>query len=336
MSHTSYDWDAPAELQHNITYISTKIQDLIEEVQKVVIGQDVLIRNMVIALFARGHIILEGVPGLAKTLSIETLAKTLGVDFSRLQFTPDLLPSDLIGSQIRHQQQHQFMTKKWPIFAHFVLADEINRAPAKVQSALLECMAERQVTIGDTRYELEPPFVVMATQNPVEQEGTYSLPEAQLDRFLLKTVLTYPSEEEEIEIMKRFSESGTSGKVSEIIPHEEILQMQGVIDQVHVSPAMYTYIKDIVIATRDPKSKWCDRLAHYIQFGWSPRASLALVRASKVMAAIHGRTFIIPEDVQEIVYDVLRHRLILTFDALADGVDVETVIDEIVKTIPTV
>ncbi len=323
-------------LQEDITYISEQIKALIAEVQKVVIGQDVLIRNMVIALFARGHIILEWVPWLAKTLSIETLAKTLGVDFSRLQFTPDLLPSDLIWSQMWNQKTHEFMIKKWPVFAHFVLADEINRAPAKVQSALLEAMAERQITIWDQRFVLEEPFVVMATQNPVEQEGTYSLPEAQLDRFLLKTVLTYPTPEEEIEIMRRFSGASPIQNVHEIIPHEDILKMQNAIDLVHVSDAMYGYVRDLVLATRDPKTYWCDRLTPYLQFGGSPRASLALVRAAKVMAVIHGRSFVIPEDVQEIVTDVLRHRLILTFDAIADGVTSEDIIAEIVKTIPTV
>lgn len=323
-------------LQEHISHISEKIQLLIAEVQKVVIGQDTLIRNMVIALFARGHIILEWVPWLAKTLSIETLAKTLWVDFSRLQFTPDLLPSDLIWSQIWNQKTHEFMIKKWPIFAHFVLADEINRAPAKVQSALLEAMAERQITIWDQRFSLEEPFVVMATQNPVEQEGTYSLPEAQLDRFLLKTVLTYPTEEEEIEIMKRFSGSAPVQEVQEVIPHEDILKMQSTIDLVHVSEAMYAYVRDIISATRNPKKYGCEHLSWYIQFWWSPRASLSLIRAAKVMAAIHGRSFVIPEDVQEIVTDVLRHRLILTFDALADEMTSENIIEEIVKKVPTV
>lgn len=322
------------KFQQDIEHVADLITTLIAEVQKVVIGQEWLIRNMIIAVFARGHIILEWVPGLAKTLSIETLAKTLGISFSRVQFTPDLLPSDLVGTQIRNQKTNDFVTKQWPIFANFVLADEINRAPAKVQSALLESMAEKQVTIWDQTYRLDRPFVVMATQNPVEQEGTYSLPEAQLDRFLLKTVIDYPTEAEEIEIMRRMTASSSSGnfpEVNEIIHHEEIMGIQKLIDHVFVSESIFTYAKDLVFATRNPKNKWFDRLAQYIQFGGSPRASLALIRAAKVMAVIHGRSYVIPEDVQEIIHDVLRHRLILTFDALADGVSTEEIVGEIVK-----
>jgi len=324
------------EIQTNVTQTAQYIQALIAETKKVMIGQDRLMRNLIIALLARGHIILEWVPGLAKTLAISTLARTIGVDFARVQFTPDLLPSDLIGTQIWQPKTGEFVTKQWPIFAHLVLADEINRAPAKVQSALLEAMAERQITIGDQSYQLEPPFVVMATMNPVEQEGTYSLPEAQLDRFLLKTVIGYPSESEEIEIMKRFGSGTQMEEVQEIIPHVHILEIQQLIDQIHVSDSIYEYVKNIVVATRKPKNTWFERLAQYIQYGASPRASLALITSAKVMALIHGRTFVIPEDIQEIVEDVLQHRLILSFDAIADGVSVQEIIRQIVEGVAVV
>lgn len=321
------------EIQTQVTESSQLIQSLIAETQKVIIGQDRLMRNLVIALLARWHIILEWVPWLAKTLSIQTLGQVIWVDFSRVQFTPDLLPSDLIGVQIWNQKSNEFVTKQWPIFAHLVLADEINRAPAKVQSALLEAMAERQVTIWDESYQLDPPFVVMATMNPVEQEGTYSLPEAQLDRFLLKTVISYPSESEEIQIMKRFAATDSVAEITEILPHEHILDIQKLVDQIHVSDNIYNYVKDIVVATRKPKEKWFDSLADYIQYGASPRASLALITCAKVMALIYGRTFVIPEDIQEIIEDVLQHRLILSFDAIADGVSVQQIIAEVVKSV---
>ncbi len=324
------------EIQTQVTQASQQLQALMYETKKVIIGQDRLMRNLVIALLARGHIILEWVPWLAKTLAISTLAQTIGVDFARVQFTPDLLPSDLIGTQIWDQKTANFVTKTGPIFAHLVLADEINRAPAKVQSALLEAMAERQVTIGDESYQLDPPFVVMATQNPVEQEGTYSLPEAQLDRFLLKTVISYPTEDEEVEIMKRFGGDVMQEQISQIVPHQDILAIQSLVDQIHVSDSIYDYVKNIIVATRNPKEKWFERLASYIQYGASPRASLALITASKVMALIHGRTFVIPEDIQEIVEDVLQHRLILSFDATADGVSVQEIIAEIVQGISVV
>lgn len=323
-------------IQTQVIETSQLIQSLIAETQKVIIWQDRLMRNLVIALLARGHIILEWVPGLAKTLAIQTLWKAIWVDFARVQFTPDLLPSDLIGAQIWNQKTNKFVTKKWPIFSHLVLADEINRAPAKVQSALLEAMAERQVTIWDESFWLELPFVVMATMNPVEQEGTYSLPEAQLDRFLLKTTISYPSEEEEIQIMKRFTDATTVEKVTEILPHEHIIDIQKLVDQIHVSDSIYDYVKNIIVATRNPKEKWFEGLAEYIQYGASPRASLALITCSKVMALIHGRTFVIPEDIQEIIEDVLQHRLILSFDAIADEVSVQEIIAEVVKGVSVV
>lgn len=313
--------------QQDITSASQQIAWLILETKKVLIGQDRLMRNLVIALLARGHIILEWVPGLAKTLAIETLGKALGIQTARVQFTPDLLPSDLVGSQIWNQAKGEFVTVKGPIFTHLLLADEINRSPAKVQSALLEAMAERQVTIADESFALEAPFVVMATQNPVEQDGTYDLPEAQLDRFLLKTSLSYPSEDEEIQIMKRFTEASQTQDIQEVIPHTQIIWLQWLADQIHVSDTIYEYIRNIVVATRNHNSG-------YIQFGASPRASLALVQSTKAFALMQGRTFVIPEDVQELAEDVLQHRLVLSFDALANNIDSKQLIWDILTSIP--
>ncbi len=318
--------------QKRIDTASIDIQKVMNETKKVIIGQDRLMRNLLIALLGKGHIILEGVPGLAKTLAIETLAKAVGLDFSRVQFTPDLLPSDLSGSQIWDPSKQQFTTHKWPIFAHLVLADEINRAPAKVQSALLEAMAERQITIGDTTYPLEEPFVVMATQNPVENDGTYDLPEAQLDRFLLKTTITYPTPEEEIQIMKRFSSGQGVENIDEVLSQKRIGELQTLIQEIHVSESMYEYVWGLVWTTRDVDHK----MWKYIRYGASPRASLALITCAKVIALMHDRSFIIPEDIQEIAEDVLQHRIILSFEAMGDGVSVQEVIQEIVSSVKVV
>ena len=324
------------QLTKNVVEAAERIQGLVDETQKVIIGQDRLIRNLLVALFARGHIIVEWVPGLAKTLAIETLGKTLGVDVSRIQFTPDLLPSDLIGTQIRNPSDASFSTQKWPVFSHMILADEINRAPAKVQSALLEAMSERQVTIGQTSYALEAPFVVMATQNPVENDGTYDLPEAQLDRFLLKTNLGYPSPEEELQIMKRFAGEETPEEVQEIMHREQVLAYQELTDQIHISESIFEYVRNIVVATRFPGQIWLPDLEAYIQFGASPRASLALIKAAKVIALMHARTFVIPEDIQEIAEDVLKHRLVLHFDSEIDGITIESLIQQILKAVSVV
>lgn len=311
------------------------IDDVMREVQKVVVGQSRLIRNLVIALLAKGHILLEWVPGLAKTMSIETLSKVLTLSFARLQFTPDLLPSDLIGTKVFDPTNVDFVTKKGPIFAHLILADEINRAPAKVQSALLEAMAERQVTIGDERFVLEQPFVVMATQNPLEQEGTYALPEAQLDRFLLKTVITYPSESEELQIMKQMT-SADFPAVSRVLQRQDILQLQELCTGVHVADAIYTYVKNIVFATRFPDRFGLAPLQSLIAFGASPRASLALIQTAKVLAVIKGRNYVIPEDIKEMAYDVMRHRILLSFEALAQEITTEEIIEQVLKAIPLV
>ena len=322
-------------LEKNVQDASVQINSLIEEIQTVVVWQRLLIRNLVIALLAHGHILLEWVPGLAKTLSIETLAKTIWVAFGRVQFTPDLLPSDLVWSTIYDPKDTEFHVKQWPIFTNLLLADEINRAPAKVQSALLEAMAERQVTIGDQRFKLDEPFVVMATQNPLEQEGTYSLPEAQLDRFLLKTVITYPTQEEELQIMKTMW-AWIIPKVKKVWKKTDIKKLQWVVEEVFTSDSIYTYIKNIVFATRFPEEFGCNDVAEYIQFGVSPRASLALLQTSKVIACMEWRAFVLPEDVQAIAHDVLRHRLLLSFDALADWVTQDDIITTILSTIPVV
>lgn len=322
-------------VEKNVQEASVHIQELIDEIQTVVVWQRHLIRNLIIALLAHGHILLEWVPGLAKTLSIETLAKTIGVAFGRVQFTPDLLPSDLVWSTIYDPKSTEFHVKQWPIFTNLLLADEINRAPAKVQSALLEAMAERQVTIGDKRFSLDEPFVVMATQNPLEQEGTYSLPEAQLDRFLLKTVITYPTQEEELQIMKTMGAWPTP-KVKKVWKKTDIKKLQWVVESVFASDSIYTYIKNIVFATRYPQDFWCEDVAQYIQFWVSPRASLALLQTAKVVACMAWRAFVLPEDVQSVAHDVLRHRLLLSFDALADTVTQDDVITSILSTVPVV
>jgi len=299
------------------------IESLNYEISKKVIGQHTMIRDILIALFAKWHILIEWAPGLAKTLAVETIAKTLNLNFNRIQFTPDLLPSDLIGTNIYRPEKGEFVVKKWPIFSNFVLADEINRAPSKVQSALLEAMAERQVSIGDTTYKLERPFIVLATQNPIEQEGTFKLPEAQLDRFLLKTVVSYPSEEEELEILKNINTIEES-EVRKIFSKTDIIDIQKLIDHIEVSESIYTYIKDIVFFTRNETT-----VTPYISYPISPRASLALLKSSKVRACLEGREFVLPEDVKEMAYASLRHRIVLNYEALADEVEVDAIVDEI-------
>jgi MoxR-like ATPase len=312
-----------------------QIDAVINEVQQVVVGQSRLVRNLCVALLAKWHVLLEWVPGLAKTLSIETLSKTIWMSFSRIQFTPDLLPSDLIGTKVFDPAKVDFFTKKWPIFAHFVLADEINRAPAKVQSALLEAMGERQVTIGEDKFVLEAPFVVMATQNPLEQEWTYALPEAQLDRFLLKTVITYPSPEEEMQIMKQLPQEKTD-TIKKTITKKQILDLQTLVSEIYVSEAIYTYVKNLVFATRFPEQYWLDALKQYIDRWVSPRASLALIQCAKVLALISGRAYVLPEDIKEIAHDVMRHRLVLSFEALASDITPDQIITQVLDTIPLV
>lgn len=311
------------KVQQAIASKKPQIDSLLAEISKVVVGQKTLVNRLVVALFCRGHILLEGVPGLAKTTAISTLAKALNVKFQRIQFTPDLLPSDLVGSRIFNPAENSFYVKKGPIFANFILADEINRSPAKVQSALLESMQEKQVTIGDNTFKLDDIFFVMATQNPIEQEGTYPLPEAQIDRFLLKTVIDYPKEEEEMQIIDQ-SENYQKAKVEQVLDAGDIAELQELANSVYADVSIKTYIKDIVFASRNHDK--IPQLKNLVAYGASPRASIGLLIASKAVAMLNGRAYVIPEDVKEIAMDVLRHRIIPTYEAEADGVKSEDVV----------
>jgi len=306
--------------------------DLIKmEMNKVIVGQPHMVERLLIALLANGHILLEGVPGLAKTLAINTLSKTIDADFSRIQFTPDLLPADLLGTMVYNHNKEEFISKKGPIFANFILADEINRAPAKVQSALLEAMQERQVTIGDETYKLPEPFLVMATQNPIEQEGTYPLPEAQVDRFMLKVVLDYPKREEEKLIIRSNVSSAGFPTPNKVISPDVILKAREVVKQVYMDEKIEQYIVDIVYATRKPGDYNLSDLESLIEFGGSPRASIALANAAKAYAFIHKRGYVIPEDIRAVCHDVLRHRIGLSYEAEAENVDTVTVINTILN-----
>lgn len=295
---------------------------------RTIVGQKHLVDSLLIALLANGHVLLEGVPGLAKTLAIKTLAQVIDAKYSRIQFTPDLLPADVIGTMIYSVQKEQFQIKKGPIFANFVLADEINRAPAKVQSALLEAMQERQVTIGDHTFRLDEPFLVMATQNPIEQEGTYPLPEAQVDRFLLKVIIGYPTKEEE-KIIIRQNINGTDEKPQPLLRPEEVLEVQKIVEQIYLDEKIERYIVDIVFATRNPGDYNLSDLASMISFGASPRASIGLARASRDYAFLRGRGYVIPEDVRAVCHDVLRHRIGLTYEAEANNITTDEIISEI-------
>ena len=311
---------------------SAFISVLRTELSKRVVGQKNMVDSLLIGLLAKGHILLEGVPGLAKTLAINSLAQAVKASFSRIQFTPDLLPADVIGTVIYNMNEQRFDVKKGPVFANFVLADEINRAPAKVQSALLEAMQERQVTIGDKTFKLESPFLVMATQNPVEQEGTYTLPEAQVDRFMLKVVIDYPKiEEERLIIRQNLQQSAL--EINTVMTAKELLNAQEAASEIYLDEKMENYIVDLIFATRYPKKYGLGELESYINFGASPRGSISLAKAAKCYAFIQGRGFVIPEDVRAIIKDVLRHRIGLTYEAEADLVTSETIIEKIVSTI---
>ena len=303
--------------------------DLIQsELRKVIVGQNGMVEGLLIGLLANGHILLEGVPGLAKTLAINSLSKTLGGSFSRVQFTPDLLPSDVIGTQIYNMKDHAFETKQGPIFSNFVLADEINRAPAKVQSALLEAMQERQVTIGEESYPLPKPFLVMATQNPVEQEGTYPLPEAQMDRFLLKVTLGYPTKSDELNIMRK-QMSGALEELNAVVSLEQIVRARGFIERIYMDEKIENYILDIVFATREPQNYQLGTLRNKISFGASPRGSIALAKAAKCHAFLRHRGFVTPDDVRAVAPAVLRHRIGLTYEAEAEELSTENIVTEI-------
>lgn len=314
-------------IQAEVEQKSKFLTELTAQIRKVIVGQEYLVDRLLIGLLADGHILIEGVPGLAKTLSIRTLADSIAASFQRIQFTPDLLPADLIGTMIFSPQEGKFYAKKGPIFAHLILADEINRAPAKVQSALLEAMQERQVTIGEATYPLDQPFMVLATQNPIEQEGTYPLPEAQVDRFMLKIKITYPQREEELEIMNRMT-IGQELKAEKVIQPADILEARKVINEIYVDDKVKEYIVNIVMATRQPEA-FDLPLSQHIAYGASPRASICLNMASKAHAFLRGRGYITPEDVKQVGMDVLRHRIILTYEAEAEELTSEDIVQKI-------
>ena len=308
-----------------------KIQNVISEVNKVVVGQDYMIKRLLMGLFTQGHILLEGVPGLAKTLTVNTLSSVLKLNFKRIQFTPDLLPSDVIGTMIYNQKKSSFEVKKGPVFSNIILADEINRSPAKVQSALLESMQEKQVTIGDDSYKLDLPFLVLATQNPIDQEGTYPLPEAQRDRFMMKLNVDYPSKEEELKIMQRMSDLNFKKSTKTILNKKDITAIQNEINKVSISESIEKYIIEIVNATRKPSSVKLNEFEDYISFGASPRASINLSLASKANAFLSNRDYVMPDDVKEIAHDVLNHRIILNYEAEAEGIKPELIIQNILE-----
>jgi len=319
------------DITHNEAFIKENAEvlaRLFSEVHKVIVGQDYVINRLVIGLLADGHVLLEGVPGLAKTMSIKTLAAVTDLDFRRIQFTPDLLPADIIGTRIFDQRTGNFSVKKGPVFANFILADEINRAPAKVQSALLESMQERQVTIGTETFPLPSPFFVMATENPIEQEGTYPLPEAQVDRFMLKVAISYPTPDEEVEIVKRNTKSAAA-PLGSIVDGHAIKKMQELVANVYVDEKIIRYSIDIVNASRTPEAYGMKDLKYLVSYGGSPRASIFLTKAAKAHAFINGRGYVIPEDVKEIGMDVLRHRILTSYEAEAEGVLPEDIIAKI-------
>ena len=308
-----------------------KIQNVISEVNKIVVGQDYMIKRLLMGLFTQGHILLEGVPGLAKTLTVNTLSSVLKLNFKRIQFTPDLLPSDVIVTMIYNQKKSSFEVKKGPVFSNIILADEINRSPAKVQSALLESMQEKQVTIGDDSYKLDLPFLVLATQNPIDQEGTYPLPEAQRDRFMMKLNVDYPSKEEELKIMQRMSDLNFKKSTKTILNKKDITAIQNEINKVSISESIEKYIIEIVNATRKPSSVKLNEFEDYISFGASPRASINLSLASKANAFLSNRDYVMPDDVKEIAHDVLNHRIILNYEAEAEGIKPELIIKNILE-----
>jgi MoxR-like ATPase len=329
-----YTADDIRQLNEKIQYQGAFIDRLRDEIGRVVVGQHYMLDRLLIGLLSNGHILLEGVPGLAKTLTIKSLSQAIHAKFSRIQFTPDLLPADVIGTMIYNQQKSEFIVRRGPVFTNFLLADEINRAPAKVQSALLEAMQERQVTLGDSSYKLEEPFLVLATQNPLEQEGTYPLPEAQQDRFIMKVIVDYPSKQEEQLIIRQNVQSMTMPTIEQVVSTQEILQARDLTRAVYMDEKVEHYILDIVFATRTPDKYKLEKLKPLIAYGGSPRASINLALAAKANAFLNKRGYTIPEDVRTISRDVLRHRIGLTYEAEAENVNVEHVIDEVLRAIP--
>ncbi len=322
------------ELTQQIKLHNVPFQRIVEQVNHVLVGQERLVHRMLIGLLANGHLLIEGVPGLAKTTAVASLAKAINTGFQRLQFTPDLLPADLIGTQVYRPQDQTFVVQKGPIFSNLILADEINRAPAKVQSALLEAMQERQVTIGMETFPLGNPFLVLATQNPVEQEGTYQLPEAQTDRFMLKVVVDYPNRDEELRILQRMSKTSPKFEIQAVTTPAEILAARELVDDVYVDAKVQNYIVDLVMATRQPEAYGLN-LGELIQFGGSPRATINLTLAAKANAFLAGRGYVTPADVKEIAMDVLRHRVMITYEAEAEDRTSESIVSEILKHVPT-
>jgi MoxR-like ATPase len=316
------------ELNRRVRELRATLEPLYGEMARIIVGQRVMIDRLLVGLLTGGHVLLEGVPGLAKTLAVRTLARGLQLTFQRIQFTPDLLPADVIGTQIYNPRSGEFTIKRGPIFANLVLADEINRAPAKVQSALLEAMQEKQVTIGDTSYPLGQPFLVLATQNPIEQEGTYPLPEAQVDRFMLKLKLTYPSKDEELTILNRMSAIEPDLSIRSVLSPEQIMELRRALDQIYVDEKIQRYIVDVVHATRTPNDYGLD-IAPYVQYGASPRATIFLTRAAKGQAFLDGRGYVTPQDIKSIGYDVLRHRVSVTYEAEAEDITPENLLQRI-------
>lgn len=308
-----------------------KIKDVLDEMGKVVVGQDKLLNRLLIGLFTGGHVLLEGVPGLAKTLTINVMAKVLQLNFKRIQFTPDLLPADLIGTMIYKPKIGDYEVKKGPIFSNIILADEVNRSPAKVQSALLEAMQEKQVTIGDETYYLDQPFIVLATQNPVEHEGTYPLPEAQIDRFMMKVYVDYLDRQQELEVMRRMSDINHDYQIKPILQKEDIFAIRNLVNKVNISDTLEKYIIELVFATRRPLDYGLKEEARYIQFGVSPRATIYLNRAAKALAYLEGRDYVLPEDIKELAPDIMNHRIILNYEAEADNIKTSAIIESILR-----
>jgi len=322
-------------LNQKIKEDSAFIEPLTSQLKSLVVGQEDLIEKLIIAILANGHVFLEGVPGLGKTYTVNSLAKLIDTKFNRIQFTPDLLPADIIGTLIYDQKNSSFEVKKGPIFSNIILADEINRSPAKVQSALLEAMQERQVTIGDTTFKLDNPFLVMATQNPIEQEGTYSLPEAQVDRFMFKVLVDYPTEEEELLILQKMSSITGGSEITPAVSTQSILNARKTVDQIHIAENLQKYIVSLVMATREPERFNLKELTGLVNYGASPRASLFLVQASKALAFMNHRGYVVPEDIRNVGMAILRHRVILSFEAEAEEINSDEIVKRIFESVPT-
>jgi MoxR-like ATPase len=318
--------------ENSKTEIGKPMERVLYEVKKVIVGQDHLLERLIVALLARGHILVEGVPGLAKTMAIKTLAESIGGEFKRIQFTPDLVPADLVGTRIYNQKTGEFNTSLGPVFTNLLLADEINRAPAKVQSALLEVMQEHQVTIGRETFRVPEPFLVLATQNPIETEGTYALPEAQVDRFMLKVLVGYPNATEEFVIVERMT--GAVQAVQKVLTSEHLIVLQKRVDQVYVDPALIEYAVRMVTATRNPQEYGLKEIQHYIMFGASPRASINLILTARALAFVRGRNYVLPQDVLDMAYDVMRHRLVMSYEALSDNVSGDDLLTKVLDRIP--